>query len=103
VTAHQVSGPGSVPLHADGSVDLRETRAAAAFTAAPRDGSSRGTVAVLHAWWGVTGSVIDRCRDLARLGYLAVAPDLYRGKTAASAKDAQLSLIFNLRVVCCPA
>jgi carboxymethylenebutenolidase len=47
------------------------------------------TVAVLHSWWGVTESVVDRCRELAQEGYLAVAPDLYRGEVADTAEQAE--------------
>ncbi len=59
------------------------------FTAVPVDAPTRGTVGVLHAWWGLTEPIIDRCRDLARQGYVAVAPDLYEGLTAANVEEAQ--------------
>jgi carboxymethylenebutenolidase len=45
-------------------------------------------VAVLHAWWGLTDVVTDVCDDLAELGYVAVAPDLYAGELAATAEEA---------------
>lgn len=44
---------------------------------------------VLHPWWGLTDAIIDRCRDLAREGYLAVAPDLFGGEVADTPDQAQ--------------
>ena len=45
-------------------------------------------VAVLHAWWGLTPVITGVCDDLADLGYVAVAPDLYRGAVATTAAEA---------------
>lgn len=63
------------------------TRSSDAYTAAPA-GSARATIAVLHAWWGLTDVVTGVCDDLAELGYVAVAPDLYAGKLAATPEEA---------------
>ena len=63
------------------------TRSSVAYTAAPT-GSARATIAVLHAWWGLTEVVTGVCDDLAELGYVAVAPDLYAGKLAATPQEA---------------
>lgn len=63
------------------------TRSLAAYTAAPT-GPARATIAVLHAWWGLTDVVTGVCDDLAELGYVAVAPDLYAGKLAATPEEA---------------
>ena len=51
-------------------------------------GSPRAAIAVLHAWWGLTPVITGVCDDLAELGYVAVAPDLYRGVVATSAQEA---------------
>lgn len=72
-----------------GFAKLREERTRMGFTAVPLDAPSHGTVGVLHPWWGLTEPIIDRCRDLARQGYVAVAPDLYCGQTAANVEEAQ--------------
>ncbi len=45
-------------------------------------------VLVLHAWWGLTPVITRVCDDLADLGYVSVAPDLYRGEVAATAEEA---------------
>lgn len=49
---------------------------------------ARATIAVLHAWWGLTDGIIRVCDDLAGHGYAAVAPDLYGGELAATAEQA---------------
>ncbi len=71
------------------SPQLNEDRSPAAFTAVPVHGAVRATVLVLHPWWGLTDAIIDRCRDLAREGYLAVAPDLFGGEVADTPDEAQ--------------
>ena len=58
------------------------------YLALPPGGAGRG-VLVLHAWWGLTDffkSVADR---VAAQGYVAFAPDLMQGRTAATVDDAQ--------------
>ena len=62
-------------------------RSAIAYVAVPAQ-KARATVAVLHAWWGVTEVVTRACDDLADHGYVAVAPDLYEGAVATTADQA---------------
>jgi len=45
-------------------------------------------VLVLHAWWGLDDRIESVCRRLASLGYVALAPDLYGGQTAATSDEA---------------
>jgi len=57
------------------------------------DGSVQGkrpAVLVVHEWWGQTEYPRKRARDLAALGYVAMAVDIYgNGKTADNPTDAQ--------------
>jgi len=46
-------------------------------------------VVVLHAWWGLTEPFRQACDRLAQAGFVALAPDLYRGKTTATVEEAQ--------------
>lgn len=46
-------------------------------------------VVVLHTWWGLTEPFRRVCDRLAAAGFLALAPDLYHGKTTASIEEAQ--------------
>jgi carboxymethylenebutenolidase len=53
------------------------------------DTSGGPGVVVLHAWWGLTEPFRQTCDRLAEAGFLALAPDLYRGKTTASVDEAE--------------
>jgi carboxymethylenebutenolidase len=47
-------------------------------------------VVVLHAWWGLTEPFRQVCDRLASAGFVAFAPDLYRGKTTAGSRRQKL-------------
>src|SRR3954467_8070755 len=52
--------------------------------AGPRPG-----VLVVHEWWGLDDYIRTRTRQLAELGYVAFAPDMYgEGKTTRDPKEA---------------
>jgi carboxymethylenebutenolidase len=61
---------------------------AAGYLALPEHGRGPG-VLVLHAWWGRTPVFHAVCERLAAAGFVACAPDLYYGKTAATIEEAQ--------------
>jgi carboxymethylenebutenolidase len=63
-------------------------RTISAYLAVPEHGSGPG-VLVLHAWWGLTEPFRQVCDRLAQAGFVALAPDLYHGKTTASVEEAQ--------------
>ena len=58
------------------------------YVARPRSGEGRG-VLVLHAWWGLNPFIRGLCDRLASEGFVAHAPDLYHGATAASIEEAK--------------
>jgi carboxymethylenebutenolidase len=47
-----------------------------------------GAVIVIQEWWGVDDWVREQADRFAKQGYVALAVDLYRGRTAASAEEA---------------
>jgi len=51
------------------------------YLAVPERKSGPG-VLVLQEWWGLVDHIRDVCDRLARAGFVALAPDLYRGETA---------------------
>ncbi len=57
------------------------------------DSSQKGkrpAILVVHEWWGLTDYPRTRARQLAQLGYIAMAVDMYgNGKTAEDPKTAQ--------------
>ena len=63
-------------------------RTISAYLAVPEQGSGPG-VLVLHAWWGLTEPFQRVCDRLAEAGFVAFAPDLYHGKTAATVEEAE--------------
>ncbi len=58
------------------------------YLALPDAGTGPGVV-VLHAWWGLTEPFRQVCDRLAKAGFVALAPDLYRGKTTAAVEEAE--------------
>jgi carboxymethylenebutenolidase len=58
------------------------------YLAGPAHGSGPGVV-VLHAWWGLTEPFQQVCDRLAEAGFVALAPDLYHGRTTASVEEAE--------------
>ncbi len=58
-------------------------------TADAAAGSAAPGVVVLHAWWGLTEPFRQVCDRLAAAGFVALAPDLYRGKTTAVVEEAE--------------
>jgi carboxymethylenebutenolidase len=55
----------------------------------PTVGTGAPGVVVLHAWWGLTEPFRQVCDRLARAGFVALAPDLYHGKTATTIEEAE--------------
>src|SRR5579859_4357980 len=64
---------------------------ASGYLATPETATASGGpgVVVLHAWWGLTEPFRQVCDRLAAAGFVALAPDLYRGKTTASVEEAK--------------
>jgi carboxymethylenebutenolidase len=59
-------------------IDLDGTDGGRAWLARPESGDGPGVV-VLHAWWGLNGMIREYTERLAAEGFVAIAPDLYRG------------------------
>ena len=62
--------------------------ALAAYLATPASNHGRG-ILVIHDEWGLTDFIRDACDRLARAGFVALAPDLFRGRTAGDRVAAQ--------------
>jgi carboxymethylenebutenolidase len=48
----------------------------------PAGGGKHPAIVVIHEWWGLVDWVKQQASDLADQGYVTLAVDLYRGKTA---------------------
>jgi carboxymethylenebutenolidase len=67
-----------------------------AYVATPANGQGPGLV-VLQEWWGLVPQIRDVCDRLARSGFVALAPDLYRGETTQD-PDAAGRLMMGLEI-----
>jgi carboxymethylenebutenolidase len=59
-----------------------------AYLATPVSGQGPG-VLVLQEWWGLVDHIRDVCDRLAREGFVALAPDLYRGEATSDPSQAE--------------
>lgn len=57
------------------------------YLALPSSGSGPGVI-VIQEWWGLTDHIAGIANRLAAEGFVALAPDLYGGKTAHDADEA---------------
>jgi carboxymethylenebutenolidase len=57
------------------------------YLAIPEKGKGPGVI-VIQEWWGLVDHIKDICDRLAAEGYVALAPDLYHGKTTKSPDEA---------------
>jgi len=53
-----------------------------AYLAVPETAGSHPALVVIHEWWGLNDWVKEQAQKFAEQGYVALAPDLYRGKVA---------------------
>ena len=77
---------GLVPLLGEGS----------GYLALPPAGRGPGLV-VIQEWWGLNDQIEETCDDLAARGFVALAPDLYRGvETAEPDEAAKLMMALDM-------
>jgi carboxymethylenebutenolidase len=65
--------------------------AGSGYLISPKSGEGPGVV-VLHSWWGLTPFFKDVCNRLAAEGFVALAPDLFGGRTTDDPDDARKML-----------
>jgi carboxymethylenebutenolidase len=70
--------------------------AASGYLAVPESGSGPG-VLVIQEWWGLVPHIQDVCDRFAAEGFVALAPDLYHGKTTTEPDEAgKLMMALNM-------
>jgi len=57
------------------------------YLATPKQGSGPGVI-VIQEWWGLVDHIKDVCDRFAEAGFVALAPDLYHGKSTNSPDEA---------------
>src|SRR5882724_6241058 len=70
--------------------------AASGYLATPEGGGGIPLV-VIQEWWGLVPHIKDVCDRFAAVGFAALAPDLYHGKSATSPDEAG-KLMMALRI-----
>jgi carboxymethylenebutenolidase len=65
------------------------------YLAEPSQGANPPGVVVIQEWWGLNDQIKGVADKLAKAGYRALVPDLYRGKVALAANEAE-HLMTNL-------
>ena len=58
------------------------------YLAEPANPGKAPGIVVIQEWWGLNDQIRGVADKLAKAGYRALVPDLYRGKTALDAKEA---------------
>ena len=62
------------------------------YLAAPESGSGPGVV-VLQEWWGLEDHIRDVCDRIVGEGFVALAPDFFRGETTDQPDEAQQKMM----------
>jgi carboxymethylenebutenolidase len=58
------------------------------YLAEPQDAAGAPAIVVIQEWWGINGQIRGVANRLASAGYIALVPDLYRGKSTVEQKEA---------------
>ena len=61
----------------------------AGYLAEPLQGAKAPAIVVIQEWWGLNDQIRGVADKLAKEGYRALVPDLYRGKVALAANEAE--------------
>ena len=64
-------------------------QASKGYLVEPAQGSSAPGIVVIQEWWGLNDQIKRVAEKLAAAGYRALVPDLYRGKQALEANEAE--------------
>lgn len=59
------------------------------YLARPADGEAHPAVIVIQEWWGLDDHIQDLTRRFANEGFVALAPDLYKGQVATEPDEAR--------------
>ncbi|MGE5276927.1 MAG: dienelactone hydrolase family protein [Acidobacteriota bacterium] len=76
------ASPGKMVSYPSGSETV------SGYLAVPEGSGKKPAIVVIQEWWGVNDFVKQKVDHFAAEGYVALAPDLYRGKVATDADQA---------------
>ncbi len=85
-----------VPVNASGAeivteqaVYYQNEKNVSGYLARPADKQKHPGLILIHEWWGLNDNIRDNARKFAELGYVALAVDLYEGKSATTPDEAR--------------
>ena len=86
----QVTTTGSpVPANKNRGEMVSLAEGGSAYLVTPEQGGEKNpAVIVIQEWWGLNDWIRSKSDEFAVRGYVALAPDLYRGRSAADAEEA---------------
>ena len=66
------------------------TETVSSYLVLPEGGGKHPAIIVIHEWWGLNDWIMQQAQKYAGQGYVALAVDLYRGKTGATPDEAHI-------------
>ena len=60
------------------------------YLARPDDGKKHPGLILIHEWWGLNDNIRENARRFAKLGYVALAVDMYEGEATETAAQARV-------------
>ncbi|HKO62608.1 MAG TPA: dienelactone hydrolase family protein [Pyrinomonadaceae bacterium] len=70
------------------TLNLETSRGKTTAHVARPETDTAAAVILIHEWWGINDHIRDIASRFAKEGYLCIAPDLFRGKTAKNTEEA---------------
>jgi carboxymethylenebutenolidase len=70
------------------SIQTEKGGSASGYVALP-DKANAPTLLLIHEWWGLNDQIKAVANEFARMGFVALAVDLYQGKVATNREEAQ--------------
>ena len=86
--AHPVDPKPPAPKGKMVHLTLPDGKTSAAYVSRPKN-TPRGSVLLVHEWWGLNGWMKAEADKMASQGYLALAVDLFNGKVATTDPEAE--------------
>ena len=70
------------------TLNLETSRGTSTAHVARPETDTAAAVVLIHEWWGINDHIRDLASRFANEGFLCIAPDLFRGKTATNTTEA---------------
>lgn len=82
------AGAGGV-AHAVETAEVEYLDGVTGYLAVPSGSGARPAVLLIHEWWGLNDDIREKAEEFAAAGYVALAVDMYRGRSTTEASEAR--------------